>query len=312
MTEELALEIFHGRKPVFITGAGLSVASGIRPYRGGKNAIWKQFVWEWGTKAKFFEDSKRWWNKFWLETHENISFLSALPNSGHDALRWIVEHTLHSKIITQNIDQLHLKSGVPNERLIEIHGRLGLYRCTNLECIYSFWESIQHLNLDSFAREGTSLVNGDLKLKKAPVCPGCYSPILPQSLLFDEDYDSHSFYRCNMADQWLKESDIFVFVGTSFSVGITQKALELAEQHGKKIYNFNLYKEDAVAQNPNIKHIEGAAEDSLPELMNNLQLLVSRRRIWMQNQYVFNHPRLTNPYQQQEQEDSDDIMVKVM
>lgn len=45
---------------LFVTGAGLSVASGIAPYRGSKNAIWSKFVLDWGTKKKFKKNPARW------------------------------------------------------------------------------------------------------------------------------------------------------------------------------------------------------------------------------------------------------------
>lgn len=41
------------------------------------------------------------------------------------------------------------------------------------------------------------------------------------SLLFDEDYDSHSFYNFERVEEWLKEADAVVFVGTSFAVTLT-------------------------------------------------------------------------------------------
>lgn len=41
------------------------------------------------------------------------------------------------------------------------------------------------------------------------------------SLLFDEDYDSHSFYHFDKAEDWFKDADAIVFVGTSFAVTLT-------------------------------------------------------------------------------------------
>ena len=60
-------------------------------------------------------------------------------------------------------------------------------------------------------------------LGELPCCPaeGCGQPCLPQTLLFDEDYESHTFYQWKKAERWLSEADGFVFVGTSFSVTVT-------------------------------------------------------------------------------------------
>ena len=69
-----------------------------------------------------------------------------------------------------------------------------------------------------------------------------------ESLLFDEDYESHAFYRSDKAYEWFVESDMYIFVGTSFSVGITNQALKLAKKFGKVVFNFNLYEEDGIHQ----------------------------------------------------------------
>lgn len=84
--QRLVHDLVSGAKVVFVTGAGLSVASGIAPYRGTPNAIWSNFITEWGTREKFLEDPKAWWNEFWLRTHETPQFLTAKPNAGHVAI----------------------------------------------------------------------------------------------------------------------------------------------------------------------------------------------------------------------------------
>lgn len=83
---ELAIRIAMGEDVVFITGAGLSVASGIAPYRNSANAIWSNFVVQWCTRERFMADPDQWWNEFWLRTHEKPEFIYARPNAGHEAL----------------------------------------------------------------------------------------------------------------------------------------------------------------------------------------------------------------------------------
>ena len=53
------------------------------------------------------------------------------------------------------------------------------------------------------------------------------APVLPQTLLFDEDYESHSFYEYRKARRWLASAKAVVFVGTSFAVGVTEHALQV-------------------------------------------------------------------------------------
>jgi len=220
----------------------------------------------------------KWWNEFWLRTHETPEFLAADPNPGHEAINWIV-HTFGSKVITQNIDNLHIKSGMQESDLVEIHGRLQLYRCTNSRCLYSTKKSFQGLDWNALAQTKTSLWENNLKFRSPPMCTLCGHGILPQSLLFDENYDSHAFYNVETAEQWIEDHDILVFVGTSFSVGITQQALETAKDMGKTVYNFNLYEEDVGMEMP-MNHILGRSEQTLPLLAKNLWLLYSRPRIW--------------------------------
>ena len=132
----LAKEIVTNRKKiVLITGAGLSVASGIRPFRGKSNlkseALWTQHIWQNATRETFRKDPLNWYNDFWLpclSLPKNVA-----PNAGHKAVHWLLDQStsggaegLRIKMITQNVDGLL----PPNpSHTIEAHGRLGLYKC---------------------------------------------------------------------------------------------------------------------------------------------------------------------------------------
>lgn len=274
--ELLANDIVNGKRILFITGAGLSVASGISTYRQSKDSIWNNFVLTWGTRSKFLDDPLKWWNEFWLRTHETSDFLDAKPNAGHMAISHIVG-SCNSRVITQNIDRLHPATLNIPTRLIEVHGRLGLYKCIQPRCIYEWRSSISSIDYNAFAVEGTSLEDKNLKFKKAPLCPECESPVLPQSLLFDEQYESHSFYQWDVAQDWFKMHDVYVFVGTSFSVGVTCDALEHAELYKKTMYNFNLVAENSI---PKMRNILGRSEETLPMLSNYIYHLAGKPRMY--------------------------------
>ena len=119
---------------VFITGAGLSVASGIPTYRGGKDATWSNFVYKWGTREKFLKDPLEWYNTFWLATHHKKSYLTAKPNVGHRTVALLARRFKGVRVITQNIDGLHLrgKHYVPDEQLVEVHGHRRLQTLVGL------------------------------------------------------------------------------------------------------------------------------------------------------------------------------------
>lgn len=219
MTDEAAFEraaatLRSAERIVWLTGAGVSVASGIPPYRGSSDAVWSRYVTEWGTYAKFRSDPASWWREFWLGAHSVLADRSSpvKPNAGHVALAEIVGARLHDAVITQNIDGLHRASGVPEDRLIEIHGRGDRFGCTNARC--------------PGARQLVSSVDlSGLDRGEIPRCARCSAPMRPIALLFDERYESHPLYRWDDARRLLAAADAIVFAGTSFAVGITDYAL---------------------------------------------------------------------------------------
>jgi len=105
---------------VFITGAGLSVASGVRPFRGS-SGLWKEVIWKTATRSSFRKDPLEWYNDFWLPHFAPGKTFQ--PNSGHEALQQLQELFPEScHIITQNVDGLQ-------EGVVEAHGRVELYKC---------------------------------------------------------------------------------------------------------------------------------------------------------------------------------------
>jgi NAD-dependent deacetylase len=151
---ELAERLVEGQEVVIITGAGLSVASGIRPFRStnGSSAtsvptkrgvvptagLWNDVIWTTATREAFRKDPKRWYNDFWLPHFQDGT--TYYPNAGHLALQALHDRYENLRQITQNIDGLQ----EPNNHLIEAHGRVGLYKC------------IPHEDEESDAMEGDS------------------------------------------------------------------------------------------------------------------------------------------------------------
>lgn len=120
---ELAKEIcLYQKRVVFITGAGISVASGVRPFRGS-GGVWTQHIWSTATREAFRKDPLGWYNDFWLPCLSLPN--TARPNDSHYALSELLHRYPHLRMITQNVDGL----SPPSSQLIEAHGRLGLYKC---------------------------------------------------------------------------------------------------------------------------------------------------------------------------------------
>lgn len=249
--DRVARAVADSKRVVYLTGAGLSVASGIAPYRKSKDAVWANFITDWGTAEKFHEDPLRWYREFWLKAHPSLADAREVkPNAGHDALTSLVDRFGHG-IITQNIDGLHRKSGAPADKVIEIHGRADTFVCSNPSC--------RKHNVAVTGFDLRSIADGELD-----ECEMCGAPLRPLVLLFDEHYDSQPFYRAREARHWLNDAEVVVFVGTSFSVGITALALQAARYANALLVNVNVDAVDDAALG--FVNLLGPAEVTLPKL----------------------------------------------
>ena len=128
---------------VVITGAGISVESGIKPFRG-KSGIWEENPMEMATYEKYSKEPSvflQWYYKRF------VSCKDALPNTAHEILA-----NKNVKVITQNIDNLHIKANHSKENLVEIHGNINYKRMINAEnmedIVLADWENIDELNLE--------------------------------------------------------------------------------------------------------------------------------------------------------------------
>jgi NAD-dependent deacetylase len=95
-----------------------------------------------------------------------------------------------------------------------------------------------------------------------PECEICGQPLRPLVLLFDETYDSHPAYQMRIAKRCFNDSDVVVFVGTSFSVGITDYALRAALYAQSTLVNIN----PAAIEHDAFHQLTGKAEEILPRL----------------------------------------------
>lgn len=242
----LAELIRTGAPVVVLTGSGLSAPSGIPTFRG-PDGLWASYIMEWGTRAKFEEDPEAWWNEFWLPAHVHDRTFE--PNVAHAAISTIARAHPGVCIVTQNIDGLHEKSGVPAAQLAEVHGVASLQKCIRAGCRYASTESITAAPL-RFAptdpsnppdRSSTVAAKSERrKLAALPRCPECGKPTMPQSLFFDETYESHAFYQYRRVRRWFERMRALVLVGTSCAVNITLDALEHAARRGLPVHNYNV------------------------------------------------------------------------
>ena len=116
---------------------------------------------------------------------------------------------------------------LPEEWTVEVHGRAELFKCVKPGCRYAHAESIRGASLHLVAADpacaasdGPACHAGPTPpttvVGELPQCPACGAPSLPQALLFDEEYESHSYYQYRKARRWLGDAKAIVFVGASF------------------------------------------------------------------------------------------------
>jgi NAD-dependent deacetylase len=245
-----------------VTGAGISRASGIPTFRGDDpGAIWKNDVTELGTFRYFIDDPLGSW-RWYLSRFEKT--LAAKPNPAHFALvaleRYCVGRGGQPLLVTQNIDGLHRQAGA--SRLVEVHGRADRVRCPRRGCANGAPAGSlprADFDLDGFVASPS--------LERLPRCPLCRSFLRQHVLWFDEYYDSHHDYQWPRVLQAADEADAVVFVGTSFSVGVTELVLRAARERGRPMVAID---PGATAPPPGVTWLRARAEMVLPALCERL------------------------------------------
>jgi NAD-dependent deacetylase len=187
---ELARWLMEARYPVIFTGAGLSTDSGLRDFRG-PDGLWTR-------RDKGLPTPEQNWT-------------DVEPNAGHAAIFELQQIGKLAFLISQNVDNLHLKSGIKPDLLAELHGNLNKVRC--LQCEFK---------MDRIEGERTCPICGG-KLKSTVVD---FGDSLPHKDLA-ESYD-HSG-RC----------DLFIVVGSSLVVYPAAEMPQVALRAGAKLVIIN-------------------------------------------------------------------------
>lgn len=114
------------RRAVVFTGAGISTESGIPDFRS-PSGLWTRMK---PIQFQDFVGSREIRREAWTRRFEGEDTIGkAQPNAGHRAVAKLVERGVVSAVVTQNIDGLHQMGGVPEDRLIEVHGTTRYCKC---------------------------------------------------------------------------------------------------------------------------------------------------------------------------------------
>src|SRR2546428_12643318 len=110
-----------------ITGAGVSAESGIPTFRG-KDGCWRNLdPAKLATPEAFAHDPKLVWNLY-HERRQRIR--DAQPNAAHAAIAKLTQHADEFLLVTQNLDDLDARAGLPKEKMVQIHGDIFVTRCS--------------------------------------------------------------------------------------------------------------------------------------------------------------------------------------
>jgi NAD-dependent deacetylase len=191
---ELARLLRDAERVVALTGAGISVPSGIPDFRSPGSGIWEKVdPLEVATIQAFRRDPARFWS-FYRPRFETLG--DKLPNPAHQALVELEGRGMLDAVITQNVDRLHRKAG--SGRVIEVHGSIDSSSC--IECGTS-WP------LDEVA----ALFDDD----GVAVCPTCLGYVKPDVVLFGELLPEAAMAE---AQAFAQRADLLLCVGSSLEV----------------------------------------------------------------------------------------------
>jgi len=250
-----------------ITGAGVSAESGIPTFRG-KDGYWRNLdPAKLATPEAFARDPELVW-EWYRERRQRIC--NAQPNAAHAAIAKLARHADEFLLVTQNVDDLHARAGLPKEKMVQIHGDIFVTRCSR--CSFSDAGRggspepptdravLQRGRLRSIAP--TSENDVDL-----PRCPECDALMRPGVVWFGEQLDSR---KVEIVENFLRRGscDLVFVVGTTAVFGyIIDWAVQAAGRKGQLI-EVNL-EETPVSQFAT-QLVRGPAAIALPRIVDEL------------------------------------------
>lgn len=242
---QLAHAVRHSpRGVVAMTGAGISVASGVPSFRG-RGGLWDRYdPMEVATVDALRDHPERVW-RFLRELDEVLRV--ARPNAGHQALAELERLGFLRAVITQNIDSLHQAAG--SRHVVELHGSNRSLHC--IACGYRI------LREQAEAHD----------IGTVPRCPRCDGVLKPDVTFFGEDLPHRALRR---AEHLCRTCDVLLVIGTSAEVDPAARLPALARGHGAAVWEVN-----PVAELRDAYRLPGGAEQVLPQLVDRLR---SRRR----------------------------------
>jgi len=212
-SDRLARLLAQSRRAVVFTGAGISTESGIPDFRS-PGGVWSKM-----TPISFqdFVARPERRREAWERAFSGVTrWQGADPNAGHYAVARLVAQGKVSAVITQNVDNLHQHSGVPDDKVIELHGNASFATC--LEC------GLRH-ELEVIKQ--SFLGTGEL-----PACRGCGGIVKTATISFGQAMPEAAMAR---AEAETLACDLFLVLGSSLVVYPAAGFPLLAKRNGARL-----------------------------------------------------------------------------
>ncbi|MFF4160816.1 NAD-dependent deacetylase [Streptomyces sp. NPDC001678] len=209
------------RRPLvaILSGAGISTDSGIPDYRG-PNGLWRRDpeAEKLVTYAYYMADPeirRRSWRM-----RRDAPTLRARPNAAHEAVVRLERSGTPVRVITQKVDGLHQLAGMPERKVLELHGTARAVECTGCHARSGMAEALERV------------AAGD----PDPACESCGGILKSATVMFGEGLDP---VVLGEAVAVAKACEVFVAVGTSLTVHPAASLAGLAADHGARLIIVN-------------------------------------------------------------------------
>ena len=195
--EHLVELVRAARSVVALTGAGISVPSGIPDFRSPGTGLWEKVdPMEVAHIDAFRSDPVRFWS-FYGKRFATLG--GKEPNGAHRALVAMERHGLLDGVVTQNVDMLHRRAGT--EELVEVHGSIATCSCP--DC----------------GGAGVPLEEARARMREdpqgVPRCEACGGPLKPDVVLFGELLGAEQLQR---ARELCEGAQVLLCIGSSLEV----------------------------------------------------------------------------------------------
>ena len=201
---------------VVLTGAGISTDSGVPDFRS-PGGLWSKMQ---PIEFQDFVTDEECRLEDWRRRFQMAEiFAKAQPNAAHLALARLARHGLLSLLITQNIDGLHQRAGVPEDRLVELHGNSTYASCLNCG-----------------KRAELEVLRPAVEAGHSPVCDVCGGLLKAAVVSFGQAMPEDMLIRSSEA---ARKADVFIVIGSSLVVYPAAQLPVVAAEAGAELIIVN-------------------------------------------------------------------------